>query len=400
MKKISAAKWYIAAISTVAFAAGLSDVILANFFKDAYNVTTMERAFIEFPRETPGILAIFAISILSRLGDIKIAMISQLIAMIGIVILAVTTPSFYMMTAVLFVFSMGVHMLMPLQDNIAMEIVSSDSGNDVGSSLGKVKGISTAFSLLASLVVFFGFQKGIFQLEQEIRWIFIIAGIFFFISVIFLGCVLKRVKPGKLVKPKFLIRKEYRFYYILSIMNGVQKQVFLVFAPWVIIEILGQGAGTISMLLLVSSVCGMFFLPFLGRCLDRFGIRAMFYADALSFIFVYLAFAFMTYNIVAGNFSKVGWAMYITFIIFVVDRMSSQMGFIRSVYLNRIAKDKSEIVPTISLGISLDHVVSIGCSFVSGLIWTNFGAHYIFIMAASFSLVNLVVAKIIPLEAS
>ncbi len=139
-------------------------------------------------------------------------------------------------------------------------------------------------------------------------------------------------------------------------------------------------------------------MPFLGRCLDRFGIRKMLYADAISFIVVYLAFAYMTYMIVEGNYATVGIAALITCGIFVVDRMSSQMGFIRSVYLNFITENKEELVSTISFGICLDHIVAIVCSFFSGYIWITLGAHYIFILAASFSLVNLVIAKIVPIK--
>ncbi len=396
MTREKTAKIYIIAVAIIALAHGFSDVILANYFKDAYNVTALQRGFIEVPRELPGILAIFVITLLSRLGDIKIAMISQIIASIGILILAFTTPSFYTMTAVLFIFSMGVHLFMPLQDSIAMKVMGSE-GN-VGTSLGKLKGIATGFSLFAAIIVFFGFRFNVFQLKTEVRSIFVIAGVLLLISAILLYSITRNKKGEKAERPKLVIRKEYKYYYILAIMNGVQKQVFLVYAPWVIIEILGRGADTISLLLLISSIGGMFFLPFLGKCLDRFGIRAMFYADALSFIVVYLAFAFMTFQLVSGNFSTTGVAAIVTFGIFVLDRMSSQMGFIRAVYLNKISKDKTEIPSTLSFGIALDHVVAISCSLVSGLIWTNFGPHYIFILAASFSLVNLAVAKIMPLK--
>ncbi len=389
---------YVAAIAFVALANGLGDNVLANFYKDAYNIDALQRAFIEFPRELPGVLAVFVISLLARFGDLRIAMISQFLAMVGILLLAIFTPSFYTMTAMLFIYSMGTHVFMPLQDGIAIHLLSANENRKVGSGLGNIKGIITAFSLIASIIVVFGFQSHLFQLVHEIRWIFVFAALFYLIAVVLLGVVLKHTQAKEVIKPKFIIRKKYIYYYILQVMNGVQKQVFIVFAPWVIIDILGRGADTTAMLMLISSVCGIFFMPFLGKCLDRFGIRKMLYADALSFIGVYLAFAFMTFTIVEGIYSSVGIAAMITCALFVIDRMSSQMGFIRSVYLNSIIDNKEELVSTISFGICLDHVVAIVCSFFSGLIWVTLGAHYIFILAASFSIVNLVIAKIVPLN--
>ncbi len=398
MSKNVVVKIYIAAIAMVALGNGLSDTILANYFKDAYQIDAMQRAFIEFPRELPGILTVFVIAILARFGDIRIAVLAQVTSMVGILILGITTPNFYTMTAFLFIFSLGVHMFMPLQDSIAMSIMSSLKDVKVGTALGTIKGIGTAFSLLASLIVFLGFRFGIFQLEEEIRWIFVLAGIILGSSAVLLFLLLKKVPPGIMSKPKLMVKKKYTYYYILAVMHGVQKQVVIVFAPWVIIEILEQGADTISLLTLISALAGIAFLPFLGVCLDKFGIRKMLYADALSFILVYLAFAYMTYQLSVGNYAKTGIAAIITFAIFVIDRMSSQMGFIRTVYLNTIIDKQEELLPTISFGICLDHVIAISCSLFSGWIWMNLGAHYIFILAATFSIINLIIARIVPLN--
>ncbi|MFI3237777.1 MAG: MFS transporter [Lachnospiraceae bacterium] len=389
---------YLIAVSFIALAFGFSDSILSNYYDNVYNATTAQRGFIEFPRELPGVLALFVIALLAKLGDFKIAVIAQFISMIGIMILAFYTPSFYTMTGVLFIFSMGQHIYLPLQDSLALSLYSRKDSGNLGANIGNVKAVYTVFSLIASFLIFIGFRLGFFSFMTPIKWVFVISGLCFFIAFLFLSSLHKQLPKGASNRPKLVVRKEYAYYYILAVMNGVQKQIVIVYSPWVIIKILGQGADTLSLLLMISSLCGIFFLPFLGRCLDRFGIRKMLYADAISFIIVYLAFAYMTYNIYVGNFQSVGIAALGLFALYIIDRMSSQMGFIRSVYLNSIVIDKSEVVSTLSLGISLDHVVAILCSLVSGLIWETYGPHYIFILAASFSLVNLVIAKIVPLK--
>ncbi len=389
---------YLVATCVVALAMGFSDVILGNYFKDAYNATAQQRGFIEIPRELPGIIAIFVIIFLSRLGDIRIAIIAHILSLIGIVTLAVWTPSFYTMTAVLFVFSLGMHSYMPLQDSLAMSLLGGDKNPNLGALLGKIKGLSTIFSLIAGGIVFIGFRLDAFSFKTPIKVPFLLAGFCLFIVIILFIIMYTKAKGDSQIpkssKPVF--RKRYKYYYILAVMHGVQKQIVIVYAPWLLIEILGVGADIFSALVMFSSFLGIFFMAYLGKWLDRFGVKTMLYADALSFIIVYLSFAFMAYNFHVGNFEKAGIAMVVTFVIFVLDRMSSQMGFIRSVYLNMITKDKSEILSTISFGISLDHVVAITCSYLCGLIWTYMGPHYVFIFAASFSLVNLVVAKLIP----
>ncbi len=389
---------FIITTCVIAVAMGFSDILLSNYFKDAYNATAQQRGFIEIPRELPGVIAIFIIMMLARLGDIRIAIFAHTLSAIGILVLAVWTPSFYTMTAVLFVFSLGMHTYMPLQESLSISILGGNKNPNLGSILGKIKGMYTLFSLVAGAITFIGFRYSFFSFKTPVKIPFIVAGVGFIIAVI-LFIIIYRLARGSSVIPKTskpVIRKEYKLYYILAVVFGVQKQIVFVYSPWLLIELLGFGADSISLLIMLSSLIGIFFLPFLGRCLDRFGLKAMLYVDAISFIAVYLLLAFMAYNFHVGRFATVGIAVIITSMVFVVDRVSSQMGFIRTVYLSSIAVNKEEIVSTISFGISLDHVVAVIASFLCGLVWAYIGPQYVFIIAASISLINLAVARVIP----
>ncbi len=45
---------------------------------------------------------------------------------------------------------------------------------------------------------------------------------------------------------------------------------------------LGQQVDTIVLLGIIASTLGMFFMPQLGRWIDRFGVKKLLYVDALS----------------------------------------------------------------------------------------------------------------------
>ena len=81
---------------------------------------------------------------------------------------------------------------------------------------------------------------------------------------------------------------------------------------------------------------------------------------------------------------------------FVLDRLSMQVGVVRSVYLRdlvrRINAPGEEVAAALSTGISLDHIVAIVAAQLSGLVWVRFGPQYVFFAAAVFSLGNLYVA--------
>jgi MFS family permease len=199
-------------------------------------------------------------------------------------------------------------------------------------------------------------------------------------------------------KLKLIFRKEYKYYYILAIMTGVQKQIMAVYGPWVLIDLLSKRADTIAILGIIGSFIGIFFIPALGRWLDKYGIRKMLYVDAISFIVVYIAYGFLASGFSSGILSKAGIPVILTFILIILDRMSMQMSMIKTIYLRSISVDKSEITPTLSFGMSMDHIVSIICAYIGGIIWTTLGPQYIFFFAAAASFVNLAVAKLVVIK--
>lgn len=392
-KKINPSlKVYFIIIALAALASGLSGGVLSNFFKDAYNVTAEQRGLIEFPRELPGVIVIFVIAILSRFSDIKIAMFANVLAIIGCVVLGLTTPSYNIMLIFIFIHSMGQHMTMPLRDSIGLDLVKS--GN-TGTKMGQFKGVYTGFTMIAALITFIGYRAGVFSFVTDIKWIFLVAAALM-VSVIIMFSILSKLVDHKIVhekKVKVVYRKEYRYYYILTIMYGVQKQIMLVYGPWVLIEILNKKVDTLAILSIIGSFIGIFFIPRLGQWIDRFGLKKLLYADAISFIGVYFIYGILSGLFKSGAIGLVGIPVLITYVLFIIDKMSNQMGMIRTVYLKSILVEPTDLTSTLSLGLSLDHIVSISCAIAAGFIWDKFGPQYIFFGAGLMSFVNLFVAS-------
>jgi len=82
--------------------------------------------------------------------------------------------------------------------------------------------------------------------------------------------------------------------------------------------------------------------------------------------------------------------------LFIIDRMTMQLGMVRTLYLRSIALDKSEVAPTLSTGMSLDHVISIVCASLGGLAWAAWGPQYVFFIAAAMSLGNVLISTRLP----
>ncbi len=304
----------------------------------------------------------------------------------------------------IFIHSLGGHLWYPLQDSLGLHLIR-DNGS-AGKLIGRFKGVSTAFGMLAGLVVFIGFRSGFFSFTTPIKTIFIFASVIF-LAVLILLVTLMRLMPDKNGEPlaagrwfslkgrriKLVFNRAYRYYYALAIVFGVQKQIMMVFAPWVLIDLLGKKADTLALLTIVGSFIGIFFIPSLGRWVDRFGIRKMLYVDAFSFIIVYVLYGILSAGFNTGFLARTGLPVFFVFALFVIDRMSMQMGLIRSLYLRNIALKPEDIGPTLTLGQSMDHIVSITCAALGGLVWSVWGPQYVFFLAALMSLINYFVAR-------
>ena len=378
-------------VAMINLALGFSDGLFSNYFKDVYNVDGLHRGLIEFPRELPGVITVVLISAAAFLGDITLAIVAQALVAIGLTVLGFFTPTFGIMLIFLFVSSLGMHLYMPLRDSIGMAMAEPDR---IGKRMGQYAGIRFACLTVAGIAVFFLFRFGVFSFEANIKWTFVVAAIFYVMALILLIKLKRDVGQVRTKRQKFrlLFRKEYKYYYLLAVVFGVQKQVMLVFGPWVLIETLGQKVDTIVLLGIIASAIGMFFMPRLGKWIDRFGVKKLLYVDAISFIGVYLAYGLISQFFNTGALAKVGIPVVLTCGLFVLDRVSSQMGIIRTIYFKSIAIQESDITPTLSTAMALDHIVSITVGVTGGIVWVTIGSQYIFYIVAALSLINLFVA--------
>lgn len=388
---------YVIILALAAMGSALSGNVLSNYFKDVYHTDAFMRGFIEFPRELPGMLSIFFVAALSRFSDIRISMISMILAAAGIVVLGFATPVFYVMLVFIFINSVGTHLYMPMQSSVGMELITD---GQYGKRMGEFSGVTTAFTMLGSIAVYVGFKYGYFSFATDVKTVFVWSALFFLLAGLLHLPLLKLVKgqPAHHEKTKYVYRREYKYYYTLVVMFGVQKQIMLVYGPWVFIDILGKPVETLAILGIIGSFVGIFFIPALGKWIDQFGVKKLLYADALSFIGVYACYGILSGGYASGAISTVGWPLLLGYTLFIVDRMSSQMGIIRTVYLKKIAVDPKDITPTLSLGLTLDHFVSIIAAFFGGIVWMRYGPQYIFYLVAFMSLVNLYVAIKVDVE--
>jgi predicted MFS family arabinose efflux permease len=384
---------FLVATAFVGLATGFSDSIFANYFKEAYDVNAAQRGFIEIPRELPGVLSLLFLAGLAYFGNLRNAILAQLLSAFGLVVLGITRPSYAVMLIFLFIFSTGVHMYIPLGDSIGLSLAQKMS---MGRVMGQINSVRMAFIMIAGILTFVGFRVGWFSFELPV-WVFIISACCFFMVGVLLF-VQRQMSSNLNAAPvnrraKFVFRKEYARYYLICAVFGGRKQIMFVYSPWVLIDLLDFKADTISILAVIGSLIGIFFMPVVGRWIDGFGIRKVMTVEALAFIVVYIAYGFLSKWVNNNPVVLTGIGMALVYLLNIVDRMSAQFYMVRSIYMRSIALTPEDVTPSLTLGMALDHVVAIIGSYLCGLVWFKWGPEFVFLIAGALSLINLIAAQ-------
>ena len=243
----------------------------ANYFKEVYQVTAAQRGFIEFPRELPGVLSMFLISAFGMTSDVTIAFLAQILCCIGMAVMGLFSPSYGMMLFLVFFHSMGQHVFMTIKDAIGMSLARE---GEVGRTLGNFRRWWSFSATLGACAVFFGFRFGAFRFGGRVILPFAISALLVLVSAVLLwklrGCAPpNKKKPGH----RLVIRRIYLPYYLITLAFGCQKRIRLVFAPWVVVELMRRGADTVALLTILGSFSAMFAAPLLGRMLDFLGVK-------------------------------------------------------------------------------------------------------------------------------
>jgi len=109
--------------------------------------------------------------------------------------------------------------------------------------------------------------------------------------------------------------------------------------------------------------------------------------EAVSLIFICLGYAFTQGLLENLGLGKI--ALYVICTLFVLDQMLASVSMARATYVRKIALNAQDVSPTLSMGITLDHIVSMFVPFLGGFIWTILGYEYVFMVGAAIATLNL-----------
>ncbi|MDP4160505.1 MAG: MFS transporter [Bacillota bacterium] len=364
-------------------ASGINSTVFNNFLSDTYKLSAVARGVVEFPRELPGALIMLVLGLLAFIGDIRASVIAMLASALGMVGLGMFSPTFASMLVWMMILNLGMHMFMPLAPSIGMNL--SKKG-EYGIRLGRYNAYNLMATIFGYAMVWSGFKY--FGLTYRVS--FILAAVFYALSAFFLR-LMQPQKPKK-SRPRLLFRKKYTLYYVLCVVNGARKQIFLTFAPWVLIQYYHLDPPVFAVLGVVIATVSILTRTIVGNAIDRLGERFVLSTEAIVLIAICMGYAF------AANLFSPEVAVVIIAVCYIIDQSMSAVEMARSTYVKKIAVDPDDVTLTLSVGTSVDHLVSMTIPVLGGLLWASVGYKYVFLAATLIAVLNLVLSRRIRIE--
>ena len=362
------------AVGAAGFAMAFQMGLNSNFVVDVIDISGRQQGMLESARETCGITALVVLALLAGLAEPLVG--AAVLALFGVGLgcyYRVNSYTWLVLTSL--VWSQGLHVWMPLPNSMTLSLAEPGrSGFRLGrtqsaGAAGFAAGLAAAMILTAAGVA--------------IRGQYVVAGAMGVLAGAMCLGVPRNIKtPG----PRLVVRRRYSLYYALCLLDGWRKQIFMCFAGFLLVRKHNTPLWTMLLLWSAVQVIGYFSAPRVGRLIDRVGERKVLVA-----YFCCVAVFFAGYATIPNT--------YVLYGVFVADNAVFVLTMALNTYANGIAP-KSELTPTLSMGVAMNHVGAVIMPLVGGLLWQSLGYRWPFIAGLVVAVLSVPVALRVPRRAA
>ena len=365
----------IAVASAMSFAIWLN--LLNNFAIGRAHFTGTEIGLLQSLREIPGFLAFTLIFVLLLIREQRMSYISLFLLGLGTLLTGFYpfALGFYLTTILM---SIGFHYLETLQNSLSLQWISKKEAPEF---FGKIIAAKSTASIIAFSLVWFLFE----QLKIDFVWIYMLGGgisiLIVFFSWQYFPCFPEKVYQHK----KLILRKRYWLYYALQFMGGARRQIFVVFAGFLMVEKFAFSVGEVSLLFLVNAVLNVFLAPRIGKLIGFIGERRALMIEYTGLIIIFIGYALVENANIAV-------------VLYILDHLFFAMAIAQKTYFQKIA-DPADIASTAGVSFTINHIAAVVIPVIFGVLWIQSPA-LVFYIGTIMAVVSLLLAFNVPAKPS
>ena len=347
--------------------------LINNFSIEAASFSGKEIGILQSLREIPGFLAFTAIFVLLIIKEQRFALISLLLLSIG-VFLTGYFPSILGLYITTVIMSIGFHYFETMNQSLTLQWINKEAAPHF---MGKALAMRAA----ASIVVFGSMWLMLEQFNISYKTIYTLFGGLGILLVLLLWWGFPQFSMGVEQKKTIVLRKSYWLYYLLTFLSGARRQIFVVFAGFLLVEKFNYSASSIALLFLANFTFNLFFAARIGKLIGKIGERRALTIEYIGLIAVFTSYAVVDNAAIAG-------ALYI------IDHFFFAFAIAIKTYFQKIA-DPEDIASTAGVSFTINHIAAVVLPALLGLIWL-YNNSLVFLIGAGIACASLLLSQLIP----
>ncbi|MDQ2091879.1 MFS transporter [Marimonas arenosa] len=364
-----------AAAMPIAFATW--SALLNNFIIEVGGFDGSDNGWLHTVREIPGFLAIGVIAIIIFVRE-------QVLGIVSLVLLGAATavtawfPSMGGILTITMLSSIGFHYYETVNQSLQLQWLPKERAPQV---LGWLLAAGSASTLVAYGLIVLTWQT----FDLSYNFVYLVSGGATALVALFCLLAYPQFEAPHPQRKQMVLRRRYWLYYALQFMSGARRQIFIVFAGFMMVERFGFDVHEVTALFLINLVINIVVAPLLGRAVGRFGER-----NTLIFEYVGLVVVFLAY----GGIYFFGWGVVLAATLYVIDHMFFALALALKTYFQKIA-DPGDIAPTAAVAFTINHIAAVFLPALLGYLWLV-SPGVVFVLAAMMASVSLGLAMLIP----
>ena len=358
---------------TFAFATWMA--LLNNFVIERASFTGKEIGILQSIREIPGFMAFSAVFVLLLIKEQTFAYIALALLGIGVAISGYF-PSALGLYLTTFLMSVGFHYYETVKQSLSLQWLTIDEAPGV---LGKLIAVSS----IASLVVYSFLWVAQSYLDLSYEVIYLVGGGGCLVLALIMWLGFPRFESATPQRKHLLLRKRYWLFYALTFMSGARRQIFMVFAGFLMVEKFGYSVSDIAALFMINHVFNWAFAGRIGLIVGRIGERRALTFEYCGLFCVFIAYAFVNDGLWAG-------------VLYVADHLFFSLAIAIKTYFQKIA-DPADMASTAGVAFTINHIAAVFIPVLFGLVWLV-SPMLVFLMGAIMAVISLILARNIPIQ--
>lgn len=361
----------LAIANAIAFSAW--QVLLNNYVVERAGFNGEQIGVLQSLREVPGFMAFSAVWVLLFIRQQNFAILSLVVLGTGTAITAFFPQAMWLyFTTVLM--SVGFHYLETLQNSLSLQWLSKQEAPRVMGQILSARSFSSMIVLGCLYLCFLFF-------EPSYGLIYLLAGGTCTAIGVFCWLYFPRFEDTVVQRKSLFLRRKYWLYYALTFLSGARRQIFVVFAGFLLVEKFGFPVENVILLTLVNAALTTWLAPRIGSLISLIGERRALTLEYVGLIVIFLSYAFVN-NVT------------IAIMLYLLDHVFFSMAIAIKTYFQKIA-DPADIAATSGISFTINHIAAVVLPASLGILWViNHSA--VFITGAAIACCSLALTTLIP----